>query len=194
MKTIDKKEYLNRLSKKRLFHSKGCAEICRDLASEINIDPDTAYYCGLYHDIFRELPDDEYHMLIEKYPNLPKEFSDLGLSISHGPLAAYFLKEKENISEDIFETIYYHTTGKNNMDILLQIMLIADFSEPSRENSDSIKIRRLLTSEKITKKNISRIALRVLQYKLKYLKIKNKFIFHYTMEAMDFLSKNLKDG
>lgn len=58
----------------------------------------------------------------EKYPVL-----------LHGPLSANMAQRELNVNDkEIYEAIYWHTTGKRNLGIVGQILYLSDFCEPLR--------------------------------------------------------------
>lgn len=87
-----------------------------------------------------------------------KKAEDFGIKITpyerrypvllHGPVSAHYIMNEFNIHDnDIFEAIYWHTTGKANWGITGQILYVADFSEPLRKYSQAEKTRNILLQQ-----------------------------------------------
>jgi len=188
----EKDYYLNSLSSSRLRHSIKCAEFLESISKIAGLNPKIAYFTGLYHDIFRELSGEDFEKIYSRYSNfIPEEWKKYGLRLFHGPLCALYLKDSENISDKIFNAIFFHTTGNINMSNLLQALLIADFCEPTRKHKNSVKIRNMILSKNMNEKKISEIAFMVIEYKIMYLNKKNDNIFQKTIDARNYLKKKI---
>ena len=51
----------------------------------------------------------------------------------HGPAGAEYAKEHFGIDDEIYDAIFYHTIGKENMSLFTQIIYLADVIEPGRD-------------------------------------------------------------
>ncbi len=128
------KTYLkSNLSERRYLHSFGVAEEAEKLANTYGADAEKAYIAGLVHDCAKEFSADKMLSLFEKYGGQADEIMKAMPNLLHGPLGAYFAKDVFKIEgADIFDAIYYHTTGKADMPLLTKIVYIADYIEPNR--------------------------------------------------------------
>ena len=61
---------LKPLKEKRMAHCVSVAKLCYDLALAYDVDPMRAYLCGVFHDIAREIPEDEM-IPLAKARNIP---------------------------------------------------------------------------------------------------------------------------
>ena len=75
----------------------------------------------------------EHHIFVDEH-----EAENLGLL--HGKIGADFCKNKYGFSEDMQESIEYHTTGRPEMDDLAKIIFIADKTEEGRTYVDFAKV------------------------------------------------------
>lgn len=129
------KSYLMKnLSEKRYRHSLGVADEAEKLASTYGVDTDKAYLAGLVHDCAKEISPKEMLVLFEdKYGDSADEIMKGMPNLLHGPLGAHLSKDVFGIEDaEIFDAIYYHTTGKADMPMLTKIVYIADYIEPNR--------------------------------------------------------------
>ncbi len=115
---------------------------------EINVEEDKIILSGILHDLCRE-------WRIEDIINRAKEFN---IEISkyeekypvllHGPVSATIVRKELKIWDmDIYESIYWHTTGKAGLGIVGQILYLSDFSEPLRKYPQAEKSRNLLLTQ-----------------------------------------------
>ncbi|MCX8065323.1 MAG: bis(5'-nucleosyl)-tetraphosphatase (symmetrical) YqeK [Candidatus Hydrogenedentes bacterium] len=148
------KEIAKWLSPSKVRHSISTASYASYIARKIEKQSleNKLIIAGLLHDICRELP--PYEML--------KKSQELGIPIGesekhnpillHGPLSAEIAKRNfDGIDEDIYEAIYWHTTGKENFGLIGIILYIADFSEPLRKYSQAHIAREIFDNEGLRK-------------------------------------------
>ena len=70
-----------------------------------------------------------------------------GPALLHGPLAAELCREKFNISDAVYEAIYWHTTGRPGLGRLGQALYVADFAEPGRRFEQAAEARLRLRKQ-----------------------------------------------
>jgi predicted HD superfamily hydrolase involved in NAD metabolism len=69
-------------------------------------------------------------------------------NLLHGPVAAEEARRDLAIDDpDIYEAIYWHTTGRPGMGRLAQALYVADFSEPNRKYPEAAIARHLLQEQ-----------------------------------------------
>jgi len=150
MKTIEeiKKWLKENLNEERYFHTLGVADCAKDLAKKYNLNEEKAYIAGLLHDCAKcyknedlyEILTDKMHCDMEELLN-PKTY--------HSPAGAYLAKEMFNVEdEEILNSIYCHTVGKENMTVFEKIVFLADKIEPNtRDASWCEHILKILEQE-----------------------------------------------
>lgn len=107
---------------------------------------------GLLHDICRELPPYEMLRRSQEFGIPIGEFEKRNPILLHGPLSAEISKRKfDEVDEEIYEAIYWHTTGKENLGIVGIVLYIADFSEPLRKYPQAGIARNIFEEEGIQK-------------------------------------------
>jgi len=130
-----------KVSEKRYVHSQGVAETTARLLEQYPSDDypktwkgfDAAYFCGLSHDIAREM--DDASILAYCHEN------SIGLSqqeidapvLAHGKVSADIVSKLcPDYPSSWKNAIEVHTTGCAGMDSLALALFVADFIEPSR--------------------------------------------------------------
>lgn len=152
--TLEKyNEYIKKnLSSKRYIHSLGVSYIAAALAMKYNIDIYKAQTAGLLHDCAKSIKHSE---LIDKCKKANIALSEIEYNspeLLHSKYGAYIARKKFNIEDsDIIDAIYYHTTGRPNMQILEKIIFVADYIEPNRSNLPQLNTIRQLAFENIDK-------------------------------------------
>lgn len=145
------KVYLQRLREglpePRITHSIFTAEYLSSFAPTLGLDHDESVAAGLLHDICR---DGNEKRFIEEARALRLPLSDVHLakpSLLHGPLAAELCRREFNISDAVYEAIYWHTTGRPGLGRMGQALYVADFAEPGRKFEEAAEARQILRKE-----------------------------------------------
>lgn len=170
------------LSEKRFNHSIRVLKISQDLAKLYNADLDKVSIAALLHDYSKELSRKELQDTCKKY--FPKETCDYlhAGQILHSFAGAHFVKKNLNISdEEILNAIKYHTTGREEMELIEKIVYLADAIEPERSYMHVDEIRKL------AKENIDLAILFEINRKIEHLISNNSIIHHNTIELRNWL-------
>ncbi len=119
----------------RFDHTLGVMHTAAALAMAYGHDVKRARMAGLLHDCAKSIvPNSEKAVLCDKYKIKISDFERENPHLLHGKLGAYLAKNTYGIDDDeICSAITYHTTGKINMTFLEQIVFIADYIEPNRD-------------------------------------------------------------
>ncbi len=168
------------LSSYRAVHSINTMYQAIYIADLMGEDRWTAALAGLLHDCAKEINPSRYPQFLK---NADKSFISAP-SITHGPLGAYILDEKFKVnSEEIYNSIYYHSTLRKDFTKLDAIVYLADKTEPSRTYSEVEKFRKILDEDwlkalkKIVKSNIEK------------LEDRGKEVHPNTLEALERIKK-----
>lgn len=143
------------VSKKRYLHSMSVKETALALAKKYKVDETAVTIASLYHDIAKELSDDELIHYYNEYENKAKEvkIKDLNLSLVHGKIAVGIAKNElpKNIKyrKEILDAIEYHTTSRKGMHDIEKIIYLADLTEKYREfeNVENIRYKQSISLE-----------------------------------------------
>ena len=153
------------LKPKRIVHSLSVLETAVELAKIHGCDMEKARIAGLLHDCAKYLSkEDKLHLCNEfEYP-----VSDLELEnheLLHSKAGAALAQKKYGVTDpEILDAIYYHTTGKPDMNTLTLIIFISDYIEPGRTHSPKLDDFR-----KLAEKDLNKCAACILEETLLYL-------------------------
>ena len=154
------------MSEKRYIHSVGVAETTEKVLSHFNCTDycrtwngfHAAAFCGLAHDIAREMPDARIlEYCRENRLFLSKEDIEAPV-LAHGTVSAEIaMKLVGHYPMSWYKALCVHTSGNAGMDDLALALFIADYIEPSRSFMTNQKRAFYLGS-----KDISQCAYRIL--------------------------------
>lgn len=170
-----------RLSKKRYNHSMNVAEAARHLAKLYDGDEDKAYLAGLVHDICKEIPIDEQLLLAKKCGRNFTEIESAVPPLYHSAAGAWYCEDVLHImDEDILNAVRYHTTGRENMSRLEEIIYLADLTSRDRDYKDVGKMRKL------AEQDINRAMLEALSFSVKDVVGKGSLLPESTVKAYNY--------
>lgn len=122
------------LDAKRYEHTLGVAYTAASLAMRYGVSVNKAFIAGLLHDCAKCYDDDKKLALCKKYSVKLSSYEKENTSLIHAKLGAAIAKEKYDIDdEEILEAIRWHTTGKEDMNLIEKIVFSADYIEPGRK-------------------------------------------------------------
>ena len=183
-------------NKDRLLHCVSTGENMARYSSLFNIDYDTAYFCGLYHDLAKELAADEMLKLTDSFISrniLPIAYLDFKRetpALLHGVASAELLiRELGNIPKDRIAAICTHTLGGQRLSRLAKYMFMFDFCEPRRPYKEAHKVFNIL----IKGKNFDKAYLTVYIYQITELLNKKKKICPESIEGYNEAIAYLSD-
>lgn len=121
------------MSPKRYQHVLGVEKAAIELASVYGCDQTKAGLAGLLHDYAKEVSDDEFLALIDRY-HLDSELKHWNNNIWHGVVGIYKIQEDlELYDTEILHAIEVHTVGDKKMSLLDKIVYVADYIEHNRD-------------------------------------------------------------
>ena len=123
----------NMLSEKRFKHSESVVKRAIEYADIYNVDIEMVKLVAISHDIAKELTEEENQEYISKYNIKLDDIEKANKSLLHAKVGAYICKEKYGFTEDMVNSVKYHTTGRENMSILEKIIYLADATEEGRD-------------------------------------------------------------
>lgn len=132
----------SRLSDYRFYHSMCVAESAKELARRYGADEEKAEVAGILHDVMKEASCEEQLEVIEKAGMTITELEKAEKKFYHQISGAVYVKSVLGIDdEEVINSIRYHTTGRENMSLMEQIIYLADFISADR-NYDDVEIMR----------------------------------------------------
>lgn len=183
-----KDEMKARLKPQRYLHTLGVYEIAVNLARIYGLNVQKAAIAALLHDSAKNMPLKEMLEICDKYELYVAEYERDSTALLHGKAGALIAKKVFNIEDDdIYDAIYYHTTGKPDMSLLLQVVFVSDYIEPGRTKAPNLSILRVLAES-----DLNRTTAIILRDTLDFLERQlNQEIDSMTQKAYDFYKKFL---
>ena len=168
----------------RFEHTLNVMETAVILAERFGADIEQARIAGLLHDIAKEKTVDELLGICNLYGYKPDEFSMHSINLLHGPAGALIIRNEYGImDQDIFSSVFFHTTAKENMSILDKVIYVADKIEPLN-CFDGIDIMR---HEAIT--NIDKVLLMLIKKGIKRVLDREDIPHPNTIEAEKYYNR-----
>lgn len=126
-----------RLSDYRFHHSLCVAKSAKELARLYGADEEKAEVAGILHDVTKESSAKE-HLEVIKKAGMSLTDLELGnIKFYHQTSGAAYAKAVLGIDdEEIINAIRFHTTGRENMSLMDQIVYLADFISEDRDYPD----------------------------------------------------------
>lgn len=171
---------------KRYKHSLNVANCAVKLSEIYGCDKEKAYIAGIAHDCAKYLNKDEVKYYVDKYKIVLDEIEKDNLALSHSLIGSYIAKYEFGINDkDIINAIKYHTTGKEDMDIIEKIIYIADLIEEDRDFPGVEELRDLVYN-----KELDKALLISFNNTIKFVIDNNQLIHNRTVDARNYLIKN----
>ena len=171
----------SKLSDKRFYHSVCVVERCIEYAKIYGVDLEKIKIAGIVHDIAKEIPKEEQYNLAQKYNIELDEIEKLQTPLIHSKLGAVIAKKEYNCSDDICEAIKYHTTGKENMNLMEKILFISDATSRDRKYENTEYLYNL------SKKSLDEAILELLKFSITDLINNNLLVHPNSIKAFNYL-------
>ena len=176
---------------KRFQQSIGVSEFAVELNDKykFGLDNELLKITGLLHDIAKiydlktslemlsKYETKEVIAHYKKYPN-----------VIHAVLGAYLARELFNVNDDVFNAIYYHTTGTSNMTKFMEVVYVADVVERGRTYPDCEYFRNLVLDD------FDYGLYKILESIIQMLKEKNEPIEENTIKAYETYRKKVLEN
>ena len=131
------------LAPKRVAHVIGCEAEAVTLANRWGEDPENAAEAGILHDITKKLVLSDQLILCRKYDIINDTAEEENVKLLHAKTGAALARDLFNISDEVYDAIRWHTTGKPDMTLLEKIIYMADYIEPNRDFDGVDELRKL---------------------------------------------------
>ena len=142
-----RKEAYAMLKPRRIAHVRGCEEEAVRLARHWGEDEEAAAEAAILHDITKRLNLHEQLLLCEKYDIIPDTLEQASEKLLHAKTGAAIAGDRFGVSDRVYESIKWHTTGKADMSLLDKIIYMADYIEPNRDFEGLESLRELAYSD-----------------------------------------------
>ena len=132
---------LSYLKHKRIPHVLGTEQEAIRLAERYGVDVEKARVAALLHDCTKKLDMESQLALCDHYGIELDELEQVSLKLLHSKTGAALARDVFGVDEEIYNAIWWHTTGHANMTLLEKIIYLADYIEPSRDFPGVDKLR-----------------------------------------------------
>lgn len=132
---------LSYLKHKRIPHVLGTEQEAIRLAERYGADVEKARVAALLHDCTKKLDMESQLALCDHYGIELDELEQVSLKLLHSKTGAALARDVFGVDEEIYNAIWWHTTGHANMTLLEKIIYLADYIEPSRDFPGVDKLR-----------------------------------------------------
>nr|WP_317331273.1 bis(5'-nucleosyl)-tetraphosphatase (symmetrical) YqeK [uncultured Romboutsia sp.] len=174
------------LPERRYKHSLNVANCAVKLSEIYGCDKEKAYIAGIAHDCAKYLSKEEVKYYVDKYEISLDELEKDNLALSHSLIGSYIAKYEFGINdEDIISAIKYHTTGKEDMNLIEKIIYIADLIEEGRDFPGVGVLRDLVYN-----KELDKALLISFNNTIKFVIDNDQSIHNRTVNARNYLIKN----
>lgn len=135
---------------KRIPHIRGTEEEAVRLAKRWGVDETLARRAAILHDCTKYLELDEQLALCGKFGVELDELERRAVKLLHSKTGACIAKHIFGEDEQVYQAIFWHTTGKADMSMLEKVIYLADYIEPTRD-FDGVEPLRSAAYEDIDK-------------------------------------------
>lgn len=176
---------LSYLKPKRMPHVLGTEQEAAFLAEKYGADVTSARIAALLHDCTKKLDMEQQLSLCAHYGLALDELEQTSLKLLHSKTGAAVAKDRFGVSQEIYDAIYYHTTGKAAMTLLEKIIYLADYIEPSRSFPGVEELRRAVHAD------LNRGLYEALQDSIRELHGYGSPVHPHTQEALEYITKEI---
>ena len=128
---------------KRIAHVRGTEEEAVRLARRWGANEEHARRAAILHDCTKYLDLEEQLALCEQYHVALDDMERKAVKLLHSKTGAALARFVFGEPEEVWQAIYWHTTGKADMTLLEKVLYIADYMEPTRDFEGVEKLRKL---------------------------------------------------
>lgn len=181
-------EYLKiHLKENRFQHTMGVVKAAKELCKIYGCDEEKAEISALLHDVAKYMDDDSILEILKK-ENIKLECNIKdNLSLMHGLCGSYIARDIMGVEDnEVLNAIKYHTTGKENMNLLEKIIYLSDFIEENRRYDGVEELRTLC------KINLNEALLKAFDNTIIYVVKQKQFIHIDTINARNYLIKTMR--
>ena len=131
------------VKQKRVAHIRGVEEEAVRLADRWGADRELARRAGILHDCTKYLELPEQLSICRKYGVELDDLEKKAVKLLHSKTGACLAGDVYGQPGEVCRAIYWHTTGRENMDLLEKVLYMADYIEPNRDFEGVDRLRKL---------------------------------------------------
>ncbi|MBE3598242.1 MAG: bis(5'-nucleosyl)-tetraphosphatase (symmetrical) YqeK [Limnochordaceae bacterium] len=166
---------------KRWRHVAGVVEMARELAALNGVDVEAAALAGLLHDAARDWDRERLRQAALEWDGALDPIEWEAAELLHGPAAASWARRELGVEDrEVLAAVRFHTTGRPEPSPIEMVLVVADYSEPSREFSEAVHIREVARHDLLKAYRLS------LDARLRYLLDTGKVMHPRTVAARNW--------
>ena len=131
------------IQQKRVPHVMGVEEEAIKLARRWGADPELARHAAILHDCTKYWDLEQHTACCRKYGVELDELEQRAVKLLHSKTGACIAKYVFGEPEEVYQAIFWHTTGKADMSLLDKVIYMADYIEPNRDFDGVEELRRM---------------------------------------------------
>lgn len=128
---------------KRIAHVKGVEEEAVRLAHRWGADEELARRAAILHDCTKYYSLEEQLKICHDYGIVLDDLEQVSVKLLHAKTGAALARYIYGQCDEVYEAIFWHTTGKADMNLLEKIIYLADYIEPNRDFDGLEELRHL---------------------------------------------------
>jgi len=141
---------------------------------------------AILHDCTKYLELEQQLELCSRYGVELDELERKAVKLLHAKTGACIAKYMFGEPEEVYQAIFWHTTGKADMSLLEKVIYLADYIEPTRDFEDLEKLRRLAYED------IDQALLMGMNMSIEEMEQKGRPIHRNTLAARNWLQAEMK--
>ena len=169
---------------KRIPHIRGTEEEAVRLAARWGVDETLARRAAILHDCTKYLELDEQVAICCRFGVELDELEQRAVKLLHSKTGACIARHIFGETEQVYQAIFWHTTGKPDMSMLEKVIYLADYIEPTRDFDGVEPLRRLAYDD------IDKALLMGMEMTIEEMKQRGSPIHRNTQGARDWLRQN----
>ena len=173
-----------KLTDKRLRHTKGVVKMAKELAKRYGADVKKAELAALCHDLYRKVDAGGLAQAVREL-GIDEKYAG-NINLAHGKVAAAAMKRDFGIDdEDVLNAVSFHTTGRAGMSLLEKIIYVADGAEENRDYPGVERVRKAAFED------IDKACLMMMENTIEYVKGQGQNLDEETLSAAEYFRKIL---
>lgn len=132
------------LSPQRWAHVQGVTAGALELAGRFGAEPSLARLAALLHDAARDRPAEALRREVAGSGMRLDPLEAGSVELLHAPVGAWWARQRWSVTEgSVLEAVRYHTTGRPAPSLLEMVLMVADFTEPTRPFPQAQEVRQV---------------------------------------------------
>lgn len=121
------------IAPRRRAHVQGCEQEAVRLAKRWGADASDAAEAAILHDATKKFDRTEQLLLCRKYDIVVDMAESESKNLLHAKTGAAWARARFGVTDEVYNAILWHTTGRPDMTLLDKVVFLADCMEPTRD-------------------------------------------------------------